>query len=327
MKSLRILGLVLSVLIPLASWAQMSPAQLAAWPSKPVKIVFPTGPGGANDAIVRVVAAKLETIWKQPVVIDYKPGAGIIIGTDFVAKSSPDGHTLGIAYGALWTTHILEKKLPYNTLKDITAITEIGNTPFGLYAHPSFEGNTVADVLAYAKKNQGKLDFTATPTAGASHLSGELMNIMAGIKMQHIPYKSTGASQVDVVGGRIPLWFSSIGEEMKQFVTTKQLKLIALTGPSKSTSFPGAPQISDTLPGFNVVGILGIISPSGVPKELRNKISADFNKAITSPEITERIIQLGMNPLASNPDQFNARILSEIERWTKVIQTAGIVLN
>ena len=303
-------------------------AQNAAWPNRPVRIVFPTGPGGANDAIMRVISVKLQEIWKQPVVIDFKAGAGIIIGTDHVAKSPPDGYTLGIAFGALMSTHILQgHKLPYDTLKDVTGVTEIGNTPFGLYAHPSFAPNTVAEIIAWARANPGKLDFTATPTTGASHLAGELMNTMAGIKMTHIAYRASGPSQVDVLSGRVPLWFSSIGEELKGIVANKQLKAIATTGSVRSANFPNTPTIAETLSGFNVVGILGIIAPSGIPREVRAKISADIHAAINSPEIRDRMVQLGMTPLGSTPEQFNARIASEIERWSKVIKEAGITAD
>ena len=309
--------------LPLAALAQAIP-----WPSKPVRIFFPTGPGGANDAILRVISVKLQEIWKQSVIIDFKAGAGIIIGTDFVAKSPPDGYTLGIAFGALMSTHILQgNKLPYDTLKDVTGVTEIGNTPFGLYAHPSFAPNTVAEVITWAKANPGKLDFTATPTTGASHLAGELFNTMAGIKMTHIAYRGTGPSQIDVLSGRVPLWFSSIGEELKGLVANKQLKAIATTGATRSTNFPNTPTIAETLPGFNVVGILGLIAPSGIPREVRAKISADIQAAINSPEVRDRMVQLGMTPLGSTPEQFNARIASEIERWSKVIKEAGITAD
>ena len=305
---------------PLAAFAQAIP-----WPNKPVRIFFPTGPGGANDAILRVISAKLQEIWKQSVIIDFKAGAGIIIGTDFVAKSPPDGYTLGIAFGALMSTHILQgNKLPYDTLKDVTGVTEIGNTPFGLFAHPSFAPNTVAEVIAWAKANPGKLDFTATPTTGASHLAGELFNTMAGIKMTHIAYRGTGPSQIDVLSGRVPLWFSSIGEELKGLVANKQLKAIATTGSTRSANFPNTPTIAETLPGFNVVGLLGLIAPSGTPREVRAKISADIQAAVNSPEVRDRMVQLGMTPLGSTPEQFNARIASEIERWSKVIKEAGI---
>ena len=319
----KTLALIGASMLPVAGRAQVG-----AWPNKPVKIVFPTGPGGPNDAIVRLVSVKLQEFWKQPVVMDFRAGGGIIIGTDFVAKAAPDGYTLGVAFGALMSTHILQPtRLPYDTLKDLTGVTEIGNTPFGLYAHPSFEPNTIPEVIAYAKKNPGKLDYTATPTTGASHLSGELLNSMAGIRMTHVPFKGTGAAQIDVIGGRVPLWFSSIGEEMRQVVNLKQLKIIALTGSSRGAHFPNVPTIAETLPGFNVVGILGIIAPSGIPREIRTKISADFARAINSPEVNERMLQLGMTPLGSSPEQFNARIASEIERWSKVIREAGITAN
>ena len=309
-------------------FAPNAAAQASNWPARPVKIIFPTGPGGANDAIMRVIGVKLQEIWKQSVIIDFKAGAGIIVGTDFIAKSAPDGYTLGIAFGALMSTHILQgSKLPYDTLKDVTGVTEIGNTPFGLYAHPSFPPNTVAEIIAWAKANPGKLDFTATPTTGASHLSGELFNTMAGIKMTHIAYRGTGPSQVDVLSGRVPLWFSSIGEELKGIVANKQLKAIATTGAARSANFPNTPTIAETLPGFNVVGILGIIAPSGIPRDVRAKISADFAQAINSPEVRERMLQLGMSPVASTPEQFNARIASEIERWSKVIKDAGITAD
>jgi tripartite-type tricarboxylate transporter receptor subunit TctC len=300
-------------------------AQGTAWPAKPVRIVFPSGPGGPNEAIVRLIGNRLQDAWRQPVIVEFRPGGGIIIGTDAVAKSPGDGHTLGIAFGALMSTYILQgPKLPYDTLKDLTGVTEIGNTPFGLYAHPTFAPQTVADIIDYAKKNPGKLDYAGTPTAGASHLSGELLNSMAGIRMIHVSYKGTGAAQIDVIGGRVPLWFSSIGEEMRGIVAQKQLRIVATTGATRSAAFPDTPAIAETLPGFNVVGILGVIAPGTIARDLRNRISADFGRAIQSPEVNERMRQLGMTPVGSSAEQFNARIASEIQRWDKVIKESGI---
>ena len=182
----------------------------------------------------------------------------------------------------------------------------------------------MSEIIAYAKANPGRLDFTATPTTGASHLAGELFNTMAGIKMTHIAYRGTAASQVDVLSGRIPLWFSSIGEELNGMVNNKQLKPIATTGSARAGNFPNTPTVAETLPGFNVVGILGLIAPSGIARDVRAKISADIHTAINSPEVRDRMLQLGMTPLGSTPEQFNARIASEIERWSKVIKDAGI---
>jgi tripartite-type tricarboxylate transporter receptor subunit TctC len=300
-------------------------SQGGAWPNRPVRIIFPTGPGGANDAIMRVIGARLQDIWKQSVVIDFKSGAGIIVGTDYVAKQAPDGYTLGIAFGALMSTHILQAgRLPYDTLKDLAAVTEIGNTPFGLYAHPSFPANTVPELIAHLKANPGKVDFTATPTAGASHLAGELFKSMAGVQLQHIAYRGTAASQVDVLSGRVPLWISSIGEELKGMVNNRQLKIIATTGSQRALHFPDVPTIAETLSGYNVVGILGLITQSAVPRELRQRIAADIAQALHSADVKERMLHLGMTPLGSTPDQFQARIHAEIERWTGVIQKAGI---
>lgn len=297
-----------------------------AWPTKPVKLMVPFSPGGPTDTVARLVAQKLEASWKQPVVMEYKPGGGTIVGTQYVANAAPDGYTLGMAITAYMVNPSLQPNLPYDTKKDLTGVSQLSLAHFGLFAHPSAPFNTVPELIAYAKKNPGKLSF-ATPGIGTgTHLAGELLNHMAGIDMVHVPYKGSAPAQQDVIGGRVPLLFDVLFSSMP-FVKDGRMKVIGLSSPKRAISNPDIPLIQDSVPGFNAMSIIGVIAPSGVPAPLLKRIAGDIASAVKSPEVTERMAQLGMEPVGSTPAEYNALINSEIDKWAKVVKTAGIKLD
>jgi tripartite-type tricarboxylate transporter receptor subunit TctC len=307
--------------LPLASFAQGE-----AWPDKPVKLIVPFTAGGPTDTVARLLATQLQAIWKQPVLVDYKPGAGTVLGTSVVAKSAPDGYTLGMAISALTINPSLQPNLPYDTRKDIVGVSLVAQAHFGLFAHPSLPVNTVPELIAYARKNPDALSF-ATPGAGTgTHLAGEMLAHMAGIKMVHVPYKGSGPAQQDVIGGRVPLLFDILYSSMP-FVKDKRLKVIALSSPKRALSSPDIPLIADTLPGFSAMSSIGIIAPAGLPAPLLQKISADVAQVVHSQEMAARMGPLGLEPVGSTSEQYNAQIRQEIDKWAAIVKTAGIKLE
>ncbi len=311
---------------PLAALGQGGAEPVTAWPSKPVKLIVPFAPGGPTDIVARLLAEKMQGVWKQPVVIDYKPGGGTTVGTQFVARSAPDGYTLGMAISAHMINPSLHPNLPYDTTKDLTGVSQLALSHFGLFAHPSQPFNSVAELIAYTKKNPSKVSY-ATPGVGTgTHLAGEMLNHLAGLDMVHVPYKGSAPAQQDVIGGRVPLLFDVLFSA-QPFVKDGRLKVLALASPRRSATSPEIPLIAEAVPGFSAMSIIGVIAPAGVPRELLAKMGADIAQGVKSPELTQRMVSLGMEPVGSTPDEYNALIRSEIEKWQGVVKKAGIKLD
>jgi tripartite-type tricarboxylate transporter receptor subunit TctC len=323
MPSRRALLCALAAVLPLAVSAQGAGD---AWPDKPVKLIVPFTAGGPTDTVARLLATQLQATWKQPVVVDYKPGAGTVLGTALVAKAPADGYTLGMAISALTINPSVQANLPYDTRKDIVGVSQVAEAHFGLFAHPSLPVNTVPELIAYAKKNPDALSF-ATPGAGTgTHLAGEMLAHMAGIRMVHVPYKGSAPAQQDVIGGRVPLLFDILYSSMP-FVKDKRLKVIALSSPRHAVSNPEIPLIADTVPGFSAMSSIGVIAPAGLPPALLQKISADIAQAVRSAEMGARMAQLGLEPVGSSAEQYNQQIRQEIDKWAGIVKTANIKIE
>lgn len=314
MKKLRTLLLALA-LAPALALAQ-------AFPSKPVRMIVPFPPGGATDIIARMVAAKMQETWGQPVIVESKPGAGTVVGTDFVAKSPPDGYTLGFVVTAHVINPSLRPNLPYDTLKDLAAVSQVSVQHLVIAANPSFPANTVAELIALAKKSPGTIAY-ATPGSGtAMHLSMELLKVTAGIDLVHVPYKGGAPAMQDVIGGRVPVLLDVYYAALPQ-IKAGRIKQIALLSPQRVKDYPDLPVVAETVPGVSALSIVGIVAPGATPRPLVQRISADLAKAIRSSDLTERMLQQGMEPVGSTPEQFEALIRSEIEKWSKVVKLSG----
>lgn len=297
-----------------------------AWPDKPVKLIVPFPPGGPTDTVARIISTGLQTLWKQPVVVDYKPGAGTTLGTNLVAKSTADGYTLGMAITALTINPSLQPNLPYDTKKDLVGVSQVAQAHFGLFAHPSQPFNNMQELIAYAKKNPNALSYATPGTGTGTHLAGEMLASMAGIRLLHIPYKGSAPAQQDMIGGRVPLLFDVLFSSMP-FVKDNRMKVIALSSPKRAASSPEIPLIAETVPGFSAVSAIGIIGPSGMPPALLQKISADIGQVVRSAEVVSRMQQLGMEPVGSTSDQYTAQIRQDIDKWAAIIKSAGIKLD
>jgi tripartite-type tricarboxylate transporter receptor subunit TctC len=311
---LRCLALA-AALAPLASSAQ-------TFPSRPVRLMVPFPPGGATDIVGRLVAAKMQDVWGQPVVIENKPGAGTVVGTEYVAKSAPDGTTLGMVVTAYVINPSLRSDLPYNTLKDLTGVTQVSVQHLVMAAHPSLPANTIPELIALAKKEPGKLAY-ATPGSGtAMHLSVELLKTTAGIELIHVPYKGGAAAQQDVMSGRVPILMDVL-YAVQPLIKSGKIKVLALLSPARAPESPEYPIVAESVPGVSALSLVGIVAPAATPRDLVNRISTDIARAVKASDLTERMKQQGMEPIGSTPEQFDALIRSEIEKWAKVVKASG----
>jgi len=291
-----------------------------------VKLVVPNPPGGAIDTLARLLSQRLQPLWGQPAVVDYKPGANTIVGTDFVAKSAPDGYTLGMVVASHVINPSVRSHMPYDTLKDLSGVTLTALTTILVSASPSLQANSIAELIALAKKNPGKLSYASPGSGSAPHLAGELLKIMTGIEMVHVPYKGAAMAYGDVMSGRLQLLFDPIFGAMPH-VKAGKIKALAVTSPRRWPSAPDIPTVAETVPGFSVDSINGIVVPSATPRELVRRISADFASVLKQPDFKARLNEIGLEPVGNTPEEFDAFIRAEIARWAKVVKTANLTVD
>jgi tripartite-type tricarboxylate transporter receptor subunit TctC len=322
MQFARSLSLGLAVLM-LAAAASPGGAQ---FPGKPVTIVVPFAAGGPTDVVMRILAEQLAEKWKQPVVVDNKPGGGTIVGTNAILNSKPDGYTLGVATNAFFINPGVRKSLPYDTLKDFVGVTKVVDQPFVLVAHPSFQANSVKELIELARKAEPPLSYASPGPAGGGHLAGELLAREAGIKLQNVPYKGSAPALTDLLAGRVPFMFD-IWHSCKPHVEAGKLKLIATAGPERLKDAPNAPTMAETIPGFNIVAFQALFARAGVPDDILNQLSSDIGEIVKSPKFAEAVAKFSVTPGAMTPKEFDAWARSEIERWKKTAEGAGITIE
>jgi tripartite-type tricarboxylate transporter receptor subunit TctC len=315
----RLLAIGACTLLPLAAGAQ-------GFPSKPVTLVVPNVPGGAIDILARLLERQLSDTWKQPVLVVYKAGAGTVLGTDFVAKSPPDGHTIGLVVTSHVINPSLRKSMPFDTLKDLSGVSMLAISPIVITAAPSLPAKNLAELIALAKSKPGKLTYASPGSGSSMHLGGELLKSTAGIDMLHAPYKGSGGAYPDVFAGRVDLLIDPLFSSLP-YIKSGMLKPIAIMSPTRSPIAPDVPTVAETLPGFSVQSVFGAVVPSGTPREVVHKISADLAKALQSPEIQARMAQIGLTPVGDTPEQFDAFIRVEIDKWAKVVKASGATLD
>ena len=258
----------------------------------------------------------MQEVWGQSVIVENKPGAGTVVGTDFVAKSAPDGYTLGMVVTAHVINPSLRPGMPFDTLRDLAEVTQVSVQHLVMAANPAFEANNVAELIALAKRNPGKLAY-ATPGSGtAMHLSVERIDLV------HVPYKGGAPAQQDVVGGQVPILLD-VFYAVSPLIKSGKLKVIALLSPKRDAAHPQYPVIAETLPGVSALIMVGIVAPAGVQKELIHKISRDIAQAVRSSDLTGRMQAQGMEPVGSTPEEFDAFVRVEIEKWARVVNLSG----
>ncbi|MCC6472268.1 MAG: tripartite tricarboxylate transporter substrate binding protein [Burkholderiales bacterium] len=293
-----------------------------AYPSKPVTIIVPQAPGGANDVLSRLVAGKLGEYWGQPVLVDFKPGGGAVVATQYVARSAPDGSVVGLVTSAHATNLTLNPKLPYDTLKDFAPVARLGFNVIGLVVTPSLPVSDVKDLIELARRKPDALSHGSNGIGTGAHLAGELFKSMAGVKMIHVPYKGGAPLYTDMLGGRIPVAFAILNSAMP-LVKAGKLRLLAVTNPQRSTVYPDYPPMSATLPGYDVTTWTGFVVAAGTPREIVNKIGADLIRVANAPELRPKFADLGYETAPLGPAEFDAFIRAEIESKGRLVRESG----
>ena len=303
--------------------ALASPCGSQTYPSGTVKIVVPYPAGGGTDTIARVIGQRLSAVWKQSVIIDNRPGANGILGTDAVAKSKPDGLTLGLVIAAHAINPSLYKKMPYKTENDFAPITLLAEYPFVMVVTPSLPATTAAEFVALAKAKPGEIAFASSGNGSGPHLGVELLKEKAGINLLHVPYKGAAPATTDVVAGHVQMMFNNLLASV-QMIRSGQLRVLAVTSARRAPALPDAPALAEVIPGFSVTGWYGLLAPAGTPQAIVDKVRADVAQVLKDEEIRERLAGDGAIPVASSPDDFRAFIAAEIDKWAAVIRTAGV---
>lgn len=329
-RALREVGFDRQVALKKIVAACLAAAALAAsaqeFPKGQVRLIVPFTPGGPTDTIARLMSQKLQDLWSRPVLVDYKPGAGTVVGVDHVAKSPPDGHTIGIVVSSYTINPVLRRSMPYDTQKDLSGVTMLTSFAIAIVAHPNVPFDDVKGLVEYAKRNPGKLSYATPGVGGTTHLAAELLNVIAGIDMLHVPYKGSAPAQTDVIGGRVPLMMDPLFSAMP-FVRAGRLKVIAVTTAKRVPGFEQFAPIAETYPGFDVRAYLGFVVPSATPRAIVKKIQADAARALAMPDLRARILDLGNVPVGSAPEEFDDFIAADMKKWAKVIRDANIPLE
>ena len=315
----------LLVLISTLAFFSLSHAQ--SFPNKPLKIIVPYPPGQASDQITRMVADKVSQAIGQPIVVDNKPGAGGNLGTEIGAKSPADGYTMTIGTAALPISKLVYKKLTFDPINDFSGITLMTTMPLVLVVPPALNVNTVAELVEYAKKNPGKINFASSGTGTSHQLAGEMFKQYAGIDITHVPYKGSPPAHVDLMGGSVDLMFDNI-VAVGPLVKSGKLKALAVTSKTRSPTLPNVPTMQESgYPNIEAVAWFGVLVPKGTPKVIINRLNKEFVIALAIPEIKNKLEESGAQVIASTPEDFDAFMQNEVKKWSSVINTAKISLD
>lgn len=322
MKS-KIIGLLALAGLAVAAIVETAAAQ-ATWPTRPVRFILPAVPGGGSDTLARTLQPVVQEKLGQSLILDNRPSQGFILSTDLVAKST-DGHTIGMLIGNTHAAnHTVQTKMPYRTLEDITPIINLNSSPNIIAVHPSFPAKSLAELIAAAKAQPGKLFYATSGIAGGQHFAGEMLKQSAGIDMVHVPYKGTGASLKDALSGEIKIIFGNI-ISAGPHVASGALRGLALTSGRRSPLYPDLPTTAEQgFPQVDLEDTYGIFGPAGMPADVVKKVHDAFRDAMISPELAPRLKQQGVVAHILNPDEFRKYLVAEIEKLGKIAREANI---
>jgi tripartite-type tricarboxylate transporter receptor subunit TctC len=316
--ALRTLGAAaVAAALPLSAKAQSS-----FRPTRTVRLISPLLAGGATDAIIRPVAMRLSELWGQSVVVENHAGGGTVIGTQLVANAPPDGLTFGVAISALTINPSLRNDLPYDTFKDLTPITHIGNVSGAFVAHPSFPANTVKEFIEQAKAKPHSISWASLGIGTGGHITGELLRKRAGIDIVHVPFNGSSAAYRDILPGRVPVGFVVV-ESALPHVKAGKLKLLALSDRHRNKLLPNVPTIAETVPGVGFESVFGFIGPRGMPAAITSAMNADIVKVLQEPEVRKRLEDQAMVVVASSPADFASAIRHEVDYWKQAVKESG----
>jgi tripartite-type tricarboxylate transporter receptor subunit TctC len=314
----------LGILVFAAGAAAVVPQALHAqpYPTKPVRMIVPWPPGGGTDIVARTLAHKLSENLGQQVVIENKPGAAAIIGTDLAAKSPPDGYTLfgaALPFSAIQSLH----KVSFDVTKDFAPITLAGFSANLLVANPNFPANNVKELIAYAKANPGKINYGSSGNGTSVHLAMELFKSMTQTYMLHIPYKGSAPVVSDLIGGQVDIMFDNMPNVIGH-VRAGKMKAFAVSTPQRSSQAPEIPAVAETVPGYEQIAWFGVLAPAGTPRDIIGRYNAEIARVLNSAEVKERFAKQGVEVRTTTPEEFGAFVRSEVARWAKVIKDANI---
>ncbi len=305
------------------SLAMAPDASAQAYPNRAIRMVVPFAPGGGTDTNARIVAQKLSEQLNVPVVVDNRPGAGSMLGTELVVRAAPDGYTLLNVSPELTINPSLQPKIPYDALKDLAPVSQSVSSQYVLSTHPSVPVKSLKEFIALAKARPGQLNYGSSGVGSANHLAGVLFQGMTGTQLVHVPFKGAGPATIALMGGEIDFSFTSTTAAVAQ-VKLGRLRAIAVTGPKRFSEMPDIPTVSKAgVPGFVITGWFGVLAPAGTPREIVNKLSAEIVKVVKLPAVQERFASLGTVPVGSSPEEFAAFLRAEIEKWSRVVKASG----
>ncbi len=298
-------------------------AHAQSFPVKPVRIISPYPPGGGNDTLARTLAAKLAENMGQQVIVENKPGANTIIGVEAAARSAPDGYTMVLVPNVHAINPYLYPKLPYDPVKDFTPITLVGTSPLVVAMHPSVPVKDMRGLIALARSRPGQVQYGSSGHGSVGHVGVELLEMQAGIRMQHIPYKGTAPMLVDVMNGQLTFTFGSALGVMPH-VRSGRLRAIAVTADKRSPAFPDLPTIAESgVAGYEMILWYGLIGPAGIPGEIVTRLNAEVGKVLRDPEVSTRLANQGVEASPSTPQQFAALIAADLKKYAKVVKQTG----
>lgn len=312
------------VLACCAVWAGVAHgADAPAYPVKPIRFVVPFTPGAINDYLSRTIGQKLAESWGQQVIVDNRPGAGTIIGTDIVAKSAPDGYTLLLASTAFAINVQLYPKLPFDAARDFAPVVRIGSAPLLLVSAPQLSAKNVQELVALARAKPGQISYGSTGTGGSAHLMGEMFKSMAGIDVAHIPYKGLAPALIDVIAGRVSFTFGTY-LAVNSHIKAGRVKAFAVTSKARSRVTPDLPAIAEAgYPDYDASAWWGIVVPARTPKPVVSKLNAEIVRILDSPQMREQMLAQGVEVAPTTPEQFGKYIASEIAVWSRAVKQSG----
>ena len=315
----------LAVIVVASSLCNVAPAQ--TYPSKPVRMIVPFPPGGGTDYTARLIGQKLSELWGQAVVIENRPGASTIIGSDLVAKSAPDGYTLLMGSTNHTINPSLISKLPYDTVRDFAPITVCITSAYVLVVHPSLPVKSVKELIALARARKGEINYSSSGTSGPQHIAGELFKMMAKVDMTHVPYKGGGPAVVALLGGHVQVQFSTPVSALPH-VKTGKLRALAVTSLERSAAVPALPTVAEAaLPGYEAETWWGLLAPARTSRDIVDKVHTDVVKALQQPDTLEKLAREGVRPSGSTPAQFTAMIDKDIVTMAKIVKAADIKID
>ena len=307
--------------------APSPPVAAQTWPARTVRIISPFAPGGGNDAVARFLAQKFTEQIGGTYVVENRAGSGGLIGADVVAKSPPDGHTLLITSPEFSINPSMRSKMPYDTFKDFAFISQLASGQFMIACHPAVPVKSAKELIALAKARPGQLTYGTSGAGGINHLAGELLQAMSGIRWLHIPFKGAGPAMIAAMGGETEFAIAStIG--MVGPIKAGKLRGVAVTGTQRYAELPGVPTVAEAgVPGYSVTGWYGFYAPANTPQEIVRKLYEESRRALSSPEIKDKLVKAGNEPVGSPPAEFAAFVRAEVEKWAKVVKQANLRID